>query len=109
MLRHDTPRRFAQGLRASDEDVLEATGNTTAIVMALKPNVAKVVIAKPLQVRLITEACVKTDMVDAAILAQLYASGFLPPSRMHGCRTIERKRCVDRLLVALRSFAIAGG
>src|SRR4029453_14072423 len=37
-----------------------------------------VIVANPLQVRLIAEAKVKTDKIDAAILAQLYASGFLP-------------------------------
>lgn len=39
---------------------------------------AGVVVANPLQVRLIAEAKVKTDRIDAAVLAQLYASGFLP-------------------------------
>ena len=71
-------QRFAKDLRRTDEVVLEATGNTAAIVAALKPYVAKVVVANPLQVRLIAEAKVKTDKIDAAILAQLYASGFLP-------------------------------
>lgn len=52
--------------------------NTAAIAAALKPHVARVVVANPLQVRLIAESRVKTDKIDAAILAQLYASGFLP-------------------------------
>jgi transposase len=69
---------FAMRLRPTDEVVLEATGNTQAIVAALKAQVAQVVVANPLQVRLIAEAKVKTDKIDAAVLAQLYASGFLP-------------------------------
>jgi len=40
--------------------------------------VAKVVIANPLQVKAIAHARVKTDKVDARILAQLHAAGFLP-------------------------------
>lgn len=96
VLRHDALERFAQGLRASDEVVLEATGNTAAIVMALKPHVAKVVIANPLQVRLIAEARVKTDKIDAAILAQLYASGFLPQVWMPDERTQALRRQVGR-------------
>jgi transposase len=44
VLQHAELERFAQSLRASDEVVLEATGNTAAIVMALTPHVAKVVI-----------------------------------------------------------------
>src|ERR1041385_4172639 len=69
---------FGRSLRSSDEVVLEATGNTAAIVRALKPFVAKVVIANPLQVRAIAHARVKTDKIDAGILAHLHASGFLP-------------------------------
>jgi transposase len=69
---------FARSLRPDDEVVLEATGNTAAIVTTVKPHVRRVVVANPLQVRLIAEARVKTDKIDAAILAQLYASGFLP-------------------------------
>ena len=38
---------FARRLRADDEVVLEATGNTMAIVKLLKPHVGRVVIANP--------------------------------------------------------------
>jgi transposase len=65
-------------LRATDHVVLEATGNTTAVVNAVRAHVARVVVANPFQVRLIAEARVKTDKIDAAVLAQLYASGFFP-------------------------------
>jgi transposase len=96
VLQHAALERFGQGLRASDEVVLEATGNTAAIVTALKPHVAKVVIANPLQVRLIAEARVKTDKIDAAILAQLYASGFLPQVWMPDDYTQALRRQVAR-------------
>lgn len=69
---------FARDLRDDDHVVLEATGNTAAIVQALQPHVGRVVVANPLLVRLIAEAKVKTDRIDAAVLAQLYGSGFLP-------------------------------
>ncbi|MFL9965391.1 hypothetical protein PQR02_30975 [Paraburkholderia sediminicola] len=59
--------------------MLEATGNIAAIVNVLRPRVA---IANPLQVRLFAEARVKTDKIDAAALAQLYASNFLPEVQM---------------------------
>lgn len=68
----------ATQLRAMDHVVLEATGNTTAVVNAVRAHVARVVVANPFQVRLIADARVKTDKIDAAVLAQLYASGFLP-------------------------------
>jgi transposase len=69
---------FARTLKADDEVVLEATGNTMAIVKLLKPHVARVVIANPLQVRVIAEAKAKTDRIDAAALARLHAAGYLP-------------------------------
>jgi transposase len=69
---------FAKRLQADDHVVLEATGNTAAIVAALTPQVGRVIVANPLLVRLIAEAKVKTDRIDAAVLAQLYGSGFLP-------------------------------
>ena len=57
----DKVLEFAATLRPDDEVVLEATGNTMAIVRLLKPYVARVVIANPLQVRVIAEAKAKTD------------------------------------------------
>ena len=44
-LEHDTVVAFGKNLRADDEVVLEATGNTAAIVRLLTPFVARVVIA----------------------------------------------------------------
>jgi transposase len=49
--------------------VLETTSNTTAIVNVLRAHVAQVIVANPLQVRLIVRARVKTDKIDAAIPA----------------------------------------
>ena len=59
--------------------VLEATGNTIAIVRLLKPHAGRVVIANTLQVRVIADAKVKTDRIDAAVLRKrLHAAGYLP-------------------------------
>jgi transposase len=69
---------FGGHLKPDDEVVLEATANTFAIVRAVRPFVARVLVANPLQVRLIAHAKIKTDKIDAAALAQLHASGFLP-------------------------------
>lgn len=95
-LRRDELERFAVKLRATDHVVLEATGNTTAIVNVLRPHVARVAIANPLQVRLIAEARVKTDKIDAAVLAQLYASGFLSEVWMLDGRTLALRRQIAR-------------
>jgi transposase len=77
-LRRVELEKFASGLGQEDHIVLEATGNTAEIVHVLQKYAGRVIVANPLQVRLIAESRVKTDKIDAAILAQLYASGFLP-------------------------------
>jgi transposase len=78
VLEHDAVVAFARTLRPDDEVVLEATGNTAAVVRLITPHVRKVVIANPVQVRAIAWAKVKTDKIDAGVLAKLHASGFLP-------------------------------
>ncbi len=103
-LRHDILGEFAHSLRPTVEVVLEATTNTAAIAAALKPKVARVIVANPLQVRLIAESRVKTDKIDAAILAQLHASGFLPEVRVPDAKT---KRCVPKSRDAPRSCVSA--
>ena len=70
--------KFAERLNVEDEVVLEATVNTKAIVRLLSPFVGRVVISNPLLVRAIAWAKVKTDKIDASVLAKLHASGFLP-------------------------------
>ena len=69
---------FAKKLGAEAEIVVEATGNTMAVVKLMEPHVKRVVIANPLQVRAIAHAKVKTDRIDAVVLAKLHAAGFLP-------------------------------
>jgi transposase len=71
-------RIFAQGLGPDDEVALEATGNTWAIATLLASRAGRVVVSNPAKTRAIAEAKVKTDKVDAAILAQLLAADFLP-------------------------------
>ncbi|MGF6608974.1 transposase [Paraburkholderia sp. WSM4175] len=95
-LRRDELERFAARPRPDDHVVLEATGNTAAIVNVLRAHVGQVIVANPLQVRLIAEARVKTDKIDAAILAQLYASGFLPQAWIPDETTQAMRRQVSR-------------
>src|SRR3954452_3077294 len=78
-------RLFADSLVASDEVALEATGNTHAIVRLLEGRVARVVVSNPQKTRAIAEAKVKTDKVDAAILAQLLAADYLPAVWLPRC------------------------
>jgi transposase len=85
---------FAHSLKLTDEVVLEATGNTAVIARLLKPHVHRVVIANPLQVKAIAWAKVKTDKIDAAVLARLHASGFLPEVWIPDDHTETRRRCI---------------
>ena len=77
-MRRERLAAFAQKLSPDDVVIVEATGNAAAVAAVLTPHVQKVVIANPKQVRLIAHAKIKTDTIDAGVLAQLYASGFLP-------------------------------
>jgi hypothetical protein len=52
---------FADSLAPADEVAVAATGNTNAIVPALRGRVARVVVANPQKTRAIAEAKVKTD------------------------------------------------
>jgi transposase len=86
--------QFARKLKPDDEIVIEATGNTSAIVRLLCPFAARAVIANPIVVRAIAWAKVKTDKIDAAVLAKLHASGFLPKVWMPDEETEMRRRVV---------------
>ena len=57
---------------------LEATSNSWAVVRVLRPLVAAVLVSNPVQTRAIAQAKVKTDKVDAEVLAQLLRCDFLP-------------------------------
>jgi len=71
-------REFAQRLGPDDVVALESTTNATAVAKLLKRRAGKVLISNPLKTRLIAESRIKTDKVDADVLAQLARSGFLP-------------------------------
>ena len=67
---------FAKKLTTEDVFVVEATGNAASVAAVIAPHVKKVMIANPKQVGIIAHAKIKTDTIDASVLAQLYASGF---------------------------------
>jgi transposase len=71
-------RAFAVTLGPDDHVVLEATGNAWAIAELLAGHAGKVTVSNPMRTRAIASAKVKTDKVDAAVLAQLAAADFLP-------------------------------
>jgi transposase len=93
---------FGRRLEKTDAVVIEATGNCMAVSRVLSPFVARVVIANPLQVKAIAYARVKTDKVDAGILASLYAAGYLPEIWTPDAATERRRRLVARRYQVVR-------
>src|SRR2546421_3166803 len=89
-------RAFAQGLGPADEVALEVTGNTWAIATVLASRAGRVVVSNPAKTRAIAEAKVKTDKVDAAILAQLLAADYLPAVWLPDAATSALRRQVLR-------------
>jgi transposase len=69
---------FARSLAATERVALEAAGNAWAIARLLIPYLGEVVLAHPKKLRAIAEAKVKTDKVDARVLAELLAADSLP-------------------------------
>jgi transposase len=89
-------RLFAQSLAPSDRVVLEATGNALAIARILEPHVAEVVLANAKQVRAISHARIKTDKVDAKVLADLLAADLIPAVWIGDERVRMLRRLVSR-------------
>src|SRR5215470_7406455 len=96
IMRREALEEFAKQLSNSDIVVIEATGNAASVAAVIGPHVSRVVIANPKQVRLIAHAKIKTDKIDAAVLAQLYASGFLPEVWIPDENTQALRRQVTR-------------
>jgi transposase len=93
---------FGKTLLASDEVVVEATGNSMAVSRVLAPFVARVIIANPLQVKAIAQAHVKTDKIDAGTLASLQAAGYLPQIWTPDAETERKRRLVARRYQVVR-------
>jgi transposase len=87
---------FGRSLGKEDEVVIEATGNAMAVVRVLAPYVARVIVANPLQVKAIAHAHVKTDKIDAGVLASLRAADFLPEIWLPDADTERLRRLVAR-------------
>jgi len=98
--------RFAEErLTAQDALVLEATTNTWAIAAILAPHVGRLVVSNPLLTRAIAQAKIKTDRIDASVLAQLLRAGYLPEVWIPDPATRARRELTQRraALVAQRT------
>ncbi len=73
----ELPTWAAATLRRQDRVVLEVTTNSWHIYDTLTEHAGQVVVANPHKTRLIAEARIKSDKVDAVALARLLASRFI--------------------------------
>jgi transposase len=96
---------FASSLSADDQVAMEATSNALAIARILEGHVARVVLAHPRKVRVIAEAKVKTDQIDARVLAELLDCDYLPAIWIgdERSRSLRRQISQRRALVKRRT------
>ena len=101
---------FAKTLTHDGQVVVEATGNAAAVTEVIAPHVGRVVIANQRQVRLIAHAKIKSDMIDATVLAKFYGSNFLPEIWVPDAKTqalrrqVTRRNQIVRLRVRLKTI-----
>jgi transposase len=100
------PQWAKENLKKSDCIVIEATTNTWNLYDATAPFVSKVVVAHPLEVKLIANARVKTDKQDVYRLARLLAGNLIPevwvpPVEVRELRTLIAHR---RRMIKIRTM-----
>ena len=105
----DEMRRYFRRWGQEAIVVLEATRNWYWLYDLLEEEVKEVKLCHPAKVRLIAEAKVKTDKIDATVLAQLVRTGYLPesyvpPQEIRESRELHRFRItVVRLQTRLKN------
>ncbi len=89
---------LAQALRPSDTIAVEVSTSAQAVVSLLTFNSsASVLLSNPLQTKLIASAKVKTDKVDARVLAELARVNYLPTVWIPEADTLRlRHFCTER-------------
>lgn len=88
---------FAKSLKEKDAVVLETTFNSWGVYDILKTSKAKVVVSDSNQVKAIAHAKVKTDKVDAEVLARLLKADFLPEVQMPDEKTWSYRQLISHL------------
>jgi transposase len=70
---------LAAELRETDTVALEVTTNSNSIARLIRDNSkAKVIVSNPIKTKIIAQAKIKTDKIDARVLAELARVGYLP-------------------------------
>lgn len=81
-----------QVLQPDDAVALEASTNTWTVVGIIRPHVAQLTVSNPLRTKAIAEAKIKTDKVDAYVLAQLLRCDYLPSVWQPDSQTEQLRR-----------------
>jgi transposase len=97
---------FLNGRAEGTSAVLEAGRNWPVMYEWLEELVEEVTLAHPAKVRVIAEAKVKTDRIDAKMLAQLLRADLIPTAYVPGKVTQEQRRQLRQrmFLVRLRTM-----
>ena len=82
-------------LTAADAVAMEATFNAFTVAQRLLPSGARVVISDPRKTRAIAEAKIKTDKIDARVLAELLRVDYLPQVWLPDGATIELRHLLS--------------
>jgi transposase len=98
---------FAARLTPQDQVALEVTFHTWAIYQLLAVRAGRVVPVNATQVKAIASAKVKTDKVDAHILAQLLRADFLPAVRMPSAPAWALRQLVSHRCLLLKQQTAA--
>lgn len=70
---------LAGELREGDTVALEVTTNSTSIARLIRDNSkARIIVSNPIKTKVIAQAKIKTDKIDARVLAELARVGYLP-------------------------------
>ena len=92
-LNRDGLARLIRLLHKEDRVIIEATTNAFTLHDTILPHVAQVVVSNPIKTRIIAEAKVKTDKIDARVLAELlridaYYPVWVPPVKVRKRRSL---------------------
>lgn len=95
--RRETLQGFCdQRLGPTDRLAIEATFHTWELVELLRPAVESVTVSNPLRTKAIASAKIKTDQVDAEVLAQLLRCGYLPEVWIPDAETRRHRQLTHR-------------
>ena len=103
LTRREQFQQLADELNANDTVALEVTTNAFAVVRLLERSGARIILSNPIKTRVIAEAKIKTDKIDARVLAELARVNYLPSvwlpdsdteALRHFCS--DRRSLVDR-------------